>query len=74
MATPKKRTSVSRKGMRRAGQHHKLYAKNTGTCPNCEETVMPHHVCPSCGMYKGVEVIKLKVKAEEGAASEETNE
>ena len=27
MAVPKKRTSVSRKGLRRAGQHHKLYRK-----------------------------------------------
>ena len=25
MAVPKKKTSVSRKGKRRAGQHHKLY-------------------------------------------------
>ena len=28
MAVPKKKTSVSRKGLRRAGQHHKLYRKH----------------------------------------------
>ena len=26
-------------------------------CPNCNEPVLPHHVCPSCGHYKGREVL-----------------
>jgi large subunit ribosomal protein L32 len=64
MAVPKKKTSVSRKGLRRAGQHHKLYRKFPQSCPNCGEAVLPHHVCPACGHYKGKEVIKIKVKAE----------
>ncbi|MFZ4712442.1 MAG: 50S ribosomal protein L32 [Bacteriovoracaceae bacterium] len=62
MAVPKKKTSVSRKGLRRAGQHHKLYRKFPMSCKNCGETTLPHHVCPSCGHYKGVEMIKMKVK------------
>ena len=53
MAVPKKKTSVSRKGLRRAGQHHKLYGKTTMSCPNCGDTVLPLHVCPACGTYKG---------------------
>jgi len=64
MAVPKKKTSVSRKGLRRAGQHHKLYGKTTMSCPNCGDTVLPLHVCPSCGTYKGKEVIAIKVEEE----------
>lgn len=68
MATPKKKTSVSRKGLRRAGQHHKLYRKFPQNCSNCGEPVLTHHVCPACGYYKGKEVVKMKVK--ESAAQE----
>jgi large subunit ribosomal protein L32 len=63
VAVPKKRTSVSRKGLRRAGQHHKLYRKFPQSCPNCGDAVLPHHVCPSCGHYKGKQFIEIKVKA-----------
>ena len=63
MAVPKKRASVSRKGLRRAGQHHKLYRKFPMTCTNCGYYTMPHHVCPSCGHYKGKQVMEIKVKA-----------
>ncbi len=67
MAVPKKRTSVSRKGLRRAGQHHKLYAKNPQACTNCGDSVLPHCVCPACGHYKGKQVIEIKVKADPAA-------
>lgn len=60
MAVPKKKTSVSRKGKRRAGQHHKLYAKHPMTCPNCGDLTLPHKICPSCGTFKGMEVIEMK--------------
>ncbi|MBF0297177.1 MAG: 50S ribosomal protein L32 [Oligoflexia bacterium] len=76
MATPKKRTSVSRKGMRRAGQHHKLYSILTMTCPNCKDLTLPHCACPSCGTYKGREAFKIKVEETEGeveGSSEEKN-
>lgn len=65
MAVPKKRTSVSRKGLRRAGQHHKRYQKFTMNCPNCAEPTLPLYVCPACGTYKGKEVIKFKEEVEE---------
>lgn len=68
MAVPKKRTSVSRKGLRRAGQHHKLYRKFPMTCPNCGDYTMPHHVCPSCGHYKGKQVVEVKAKTTEESA------
>ncbi len=64
MAVPKKKTSVSRKGLRRAGQHHKLYRKHPMTCPNCGDTTMPNHACSSCGTYKGKQIFAIKVKEE----------
>ncbi len=67
MAVPKKRTSVSRKGLRRAGHTHKLSAKSAMSCPNCGDLSLPHKVCSSCGTYKGKEVIKIKAAAEENS-------
>ncbi len=64
MAVPKKKTSVARKGLRRAGQHHKLYAKDPMSCPNCGDLTLPLHACPSCGTYKGKEIIKIKADTE----------
>ncbi len=69
MAVPKKKTSVSRKGLRRAGQHHKLYRKHPMNCPNCGDMTLPHKACPSCGTYKGREVIEIK-EVEETEESE----
>lgn len=65
MAVPKKKTSVSRKGLRRAGQHHKLYRKHPMSCPNCGDMTMPNHACPSCGTYKGKQVFEIKVKEDQ---------
>ncbi|HPB40908.1 MAG TPA: 50S ribosomal protein L32, partial [Flexilinea sp.] len=28
-------------------------------CPNCGEMRLPHTVCPSCGYYRGREVINM---------------
>jgi large subunit ribosomal protein L32 len=64
MAVPKKKTSVQRKALRRAGHTHKLSRHFTMKCPNCAEPTLPLHVCPACGTYKGREVIKFKQKAE----------
>lgn len=62
MATPKKRLSRSKRGMRRA--HDFLTPATVISCANCSATVKPHHVCPSCGYYKG----KAIVTATEAAA------
>jgi large subunit ribosomal protein L32 len=69
MAVPKKATSVSRKGKRRAGQHHKLYRKHPISCPNCGDFTLPHAVCSSCGTFKGMEVFKVST-GEEGENQE----
>jgi len=58
MAVPKKKTSKSRKNMRRA--HDFLTPPNVSSCPQCKSPKLPHRACPSCGMYKGKEVIKVE--------------
>ena len=71
MAVPKKKTSVSRKGKRRAGQHHKLYGKTVSNDPNTGEFTLPHRVSPS-GWYKGVKIFETKAdrEADEDATEE----
>lgn len=54
MALPKKRTSHSRKGMRRS--HHKVDTPAVIYC-ECGEPTLPHRVCPSCGTYRGRQVL-----------------
>ena len=61
MATPKKKTSKSRRDMRRS--HEALKANPMMECPNCGEMMRPHHVCEACGYYNKREVVK-KTKAE----------
>jgi large subunit ribosomal protein L32 len=56
MAVPKKKTSKSRKNMRRA--HDFLTPPTLSTCPQCKAPKLPHRACLSCGTYKGKEVIK----------------
>jgi large subunit ribosomal protein L32 len=56
MAVPKKKTSKSRRDMRRS--HHALKPVARVECPNCGEVKRPHHVCPSCGHYRGREVVQ----------------
>jgi large subunit ribosomal protein L32 len=54
MAVPKKRTSRSRKGMRRS--HHHIDPMQIQYCGRCEQPVLPHRVCGACGYYQGREV------------------
>jgi large subunit ribosomal protein L32 len=56
MAVPKKRTSKSRKGMRRSHDALKFTAA-VHDCPNCGELKLYHHVCAGCGQYRGEQVI-----------------
>ena len=58
MAVPKNKVSKARRDKRRA--NWKLSAPNLVECPQCHELKMPHSVCPSCGQYKGKEVIKIE--------------
>jgi len=55
MAVPKRKTSKSRRDMRRT--HKKTAAISITTCAQCGEPKRPHHLCMSCGTYKGRTVI-----------------
>ncbi|TPW35782.1 50S ribosomal protein L32 [Oecophyllibacter saccharovorans] len=54
MAVPKRKTTPSRRGMRRS--HHALGTPTSAECSNCGELKRPHHVCSHCGHYDGREV------------------
>lgn len=59
MAVPKRKTSPSRRGMRRS--HHALDAVAVTEDKTTGELKRPHHVAPD-GMYKGRKVTTAKVK------------
>jgi len=58
MALPKRKLSKSRRGKRRT--HQKVNVPSLSLCPNCNEPKLPHHICPSCGHYKGRTVIETE--------------
>ncbi|HDQ40408.1 MAG TPA: 50S ribosomal protein L32 [Desulfonatronum sp.] len=57
MALPKKRTSRSKRGMRRS--HDSIAVPNAIYC-QCGETTLPHRICPHCGIYKGEQRLTVK--------------
>ena len=64
MAVPKRRTSRSKRNMRRAN-HDKVTAPNLVACSNCGEPSLPHRACASCGHYKGRAVTTVTAGATE---------
>ncbi len=60
MATPKRKTSRSKKNMRSSSQRRPVTAVQA--CPECGESRQPHRVCTSCGMYKGRQVLTIKTE------------
>jgi large subunit ribosomal protein L32 len=55
MAVPKRKTSRAVRDARRAT--HNLSAPAVSVCPQCHEPKLPHRVCPSCGYYRGREIV-----------------
>ncbi len=49
MAHPKRRTSKSKKGLRRS--HLALRVAVPHHCPRCGAASRPHRVCDNCGHY-----------------------
>jgi large subunit ribosomal protein L32 len=73
MAVPKKRTSSSKRDMRRS--HHALVASYAYDCPNCGELKQRHRACPSCGFFKKdifVRSIATKLAAKTAASNPES--
>lgn len=60
MAVPKRRTSRSKKGMRRS--HHHRRPIQVQYCSRCNEPVLPHRVCPNCGHYQDRQVVVMEDK------------
>jgi len=58
MAVPKGKTSKSRRDKRRT--HYKAKVPAVGTCPNCGESIRPHHVCEKCGFYSGRKIVEVE--------------
>jgi large subunit ribosomal protein L32 len=56
MAVPFRKTSKTRKRMRRT--HSKLRVPGMVKCPSCGEYKISHRVCPACGEYKGEIVVE----------------
>ncbi len=57
MAVPKRKTSPSRRGMRRA--HDALKVESFQECSNCGELKRPHNLCTACGHYNGREITSV---------------
>lgn len=57
MANPKKRMSPVRSGNRRRNIGLDLPA--TQACPSCKALMVKHQACPTCGTYKGREVLSV---------------
>ena len=57
MQAPKRKTSKSKRNMRRS--HHALSPGRSSTCPDCGEPRLSHTVCPSCGKYRGRQLIAV---------------
>lgn len=58
MAVPKKKTSKSRKGMRRS--HHKVELPPIIRCPKCSAMKVRHTICGECGHYRGKLVLAVE--------------
>lgn len=63
MAVPFRRTSKTKKRMRRT--HLKKAMPGMTNCPNCGAPLKPHRVCTECGYYKNKEVIQVTEVTEE---------
>ena len=60
MGLPKRRHSKTRGRKRRT--HDALKEPSMTVCSNCSAVILPHHLCPQCGYYKGRVVVVKKKK------------
>ena len=60
MAVPKRKTSVSKRNMRRS--HDSIKKINVILDKDSGEPRLPHNIDISTGMYKGREILKKKTK------------
>ncbi len=63
-ALPKRKVSHTAQGKRRS--HLSIEMPQLEPCPQCHSLKLSHHVCPTCGTYKGEQVLAIKPKKSEG--------
>jgi large subunit ribosomal protein L32 len=57
MGVPKRKTSKMRLRTRKAS--HRWRAPKLNKCPQCSSSLPGHIACPSCGYYKGRQVLTI---------------
>jgi large subunit ribosomal protein L32 len=62
VAVPKRKTTPSKRNMRRS-QHDKITPVQLISCEKCGEATLPHRACAACGYYKGRKVRETKTPA-----------
>ncbi|NIP26355.1 MAG: 50S ribosomal protein L32 [Phycisphaerae bacterium] len=60
---PKIRISRTRQAHKRA-RYLRLKLPHMVPCPTCNTLRLSHTVCPNCGTYKGVEVLRVEEEQE----------
>jgi large subunit ribosomal protein L32 len=63
MAVPKSRTSKARRGKRRS--HHHVRPLQTQYCAQCEQPILPHHLCSNCGYSSTQRRVMVQMEEEE---------
>ena len=58
MAVPKKKVSKQRRRKRRGAMKAEMPAQDI--CPKCGDPKLPHRICPSCGSYRGEQVVEVE--------------
>jgi len=59
MGVPKRKVSKRRMRQRRAANAYS--APQLALCPNCGARFQSHRVCPSCGFYKGRQIVSVEI-------------
>ncbi len=62
MGVPKFRSPRKNVRNRRAQWRARFKTPTITECPHCHEPMLPHRVCPECGYYRGMEIVKPKEK------------
>ncbi|HEY85672.1 MAG TPA: 50S ribosomal protein L32 [Chloroflexi bacterium] len=57
-ALPKRRISSTRQARKRA-HYLRIKMPHLLRCPQCGSLRRAHSVCPTCGTYKGVEILEI---------------
>ncbi len=73
MPVPKRKHSRARRDKRSANKG--VTFKALSGCQTCKEPIASHQVCPACGHYKGVKVLRTKDdRLQERSRAEEARE